>query len=45
VQCLDRHVNNATRNKAAIIWEADGGEYRTFTYQQLYMEVNKFATC
>ncbi len=43
VQCLDRHVNNATRNKAALIWEADGGEYRTFTYQQLYMEVNKFA--
>ena len=43
VQCLDRHVNNATRNKAALIWEADGGEYKTFTYQQLYMEVNKFA--
>ncbi|HEX8949812.1 MAG TPA: acetate--CoA ligase, partial [Dissulfurispiraceae bacterium] len=41
--CLDRHVNSPTRNKAAIIWEADGGEYRTFTYQQLYMEVNRFA--
>src|SRR5512139_120699 len=43
VQCLDRFVNTPTRNKAALIWEADGGEYRTFTYQQLYMEVNKFA--
>ncbi len=43
VQCLDRHLNSATRNKAAIIWESDTGEYRTFTYQQLAMEVNRFA--
>src|SRR5512136_1279884 len=43
VQCLDRFVNTPVRNKAALIWEADGGEYKTFTYQQLYMEVNKFA--
>ncbi len=43
VNCLDRFINTATRNKAAIIWEADGGEYKTFTYQQLYMEVNRFA--
>ncbi|HMK44620.1 MAG TPA: acetate--CoA ligase [Dissulfurispiraceae bacterium] len=41
--CLDRHVTNATRNKAAIIWESDGGEYRTYTYQQLYREVNRFS--
>ena len=41
--CLDRHLNSATRNKAAIIWEADDGSYRTFTYQQLYYEVNRFA--
>src|SRR5574337_353431 len=43
VNCLDRFINTPTRNKAAIIWEADGGEYKTFTYQQLYMEVNRFA--
>ena len=43
VNCLDRFVNTPTRNKAAIIWEADGGEYKTYTYQQLYMEVNRFA--
>jgi acetyl-CoA synthetase len=43
VNCLDRFINTPTRNKAAIIWEADGGNYRTFTYQQLYYEVNKFA--
>jgi acetyl-CoA synthetase len=41
--CLDRHINTPTRNKAAIIWEADDGNYRTFTYQQLYLEVNRFA--
>ncbi|MBI5741306.1 MAG: acetate--CoA ligase [Nitrospirae bacterium] len=41
--CLDRHIATATRNKAAIIWEADDGSYRTFTYQQLYYEVNRFA--
>ena len=43
VNCLDRFINTPTRNKAAIIWEADGGTYRTFTYQQLYYEVNRFA--
>jgi acetyl-CoA synthetase len=41
--CLDRHITNATRNKAAIIWEADDGSYKTYTYQQMYYEVNKFA--
>ena len=43
VNCLDRHITTATRNKAALIWEADGGDYRTYTYQQMYYEVNKFA--
>jgi acetyl-CoA synthetase len=41
--CLDRYITTATRNKAAIIWEADDGSYRTYTYQQLYYEVNRFA--
>ncbi|HWR97631.1 MAG TPA: acetate--CoA ligase [Candidatus Methanoperedens sp.] len=41
--CLDRHLNGATRNKAAIIWESNDGSYKTFTYQQLSMEVNRFA--
>ncbi len=41
--CLDRHLTSATRNKAAIIWEADSGIYRTYTYQQLHYEVNRFA--
>ncbi len=42
--CLDRHLNSITRNKAAIIWEGDNpDESRTLTYQQLYYEVCKFA--
>lgn len=41
--CLDRFINTHTRNKAAIIWEADDGSYKTYTYQQLYYEVNRFA--
>jgi acetyl-CoA synthetase len=41
--CLDRFINTPVRNKAAIIWEADSGTYRTFTYQQMYYEVNRFA--
>jgi acetyl-CoA synthetase len=41
--CLDRHVATATRNKAAIIWEADDGSYKTYTYQQMHHEVNRFA--
>ena len=42
--CLDRFVASKTyRNKAALIWEADDGSYKTFTYQQLFREVNRFA--
>ncbi len=43
VNCIDRHLSTPRRNKAAIIWEADDGSYKTFTYQQLYYEVNRFA--
>ncbi|HLG14008.1 MAG TPA: acetate--CoA ligase [Blastocatellia bacterium] len=41
--CLDRHVATWRRNKAALIWEGEPGEIRTFTYQQLLTEVSKFA--
>ena len=43
VNCLDRYIATPTRNKAALIWEADSGMYKTYTYQQLYYEVNRFA--
>jgi acetyl-CoA synthetase len=47
--CLDRHLDTPTANKAAIIWEGepaeDGkpGEERVLTYRQLHREVCRFA--
>ncbi len=40
---LDRHMRTATRNKAALIFEGEPGDSRTYTYQQLQHEVCKFA--
>jgi acetyl-CoA synthetase len=41
--CLDRHLKTWRKNKAALIWEGEPGEVRTYTYQQLHSEVQKFA--
>jgi acetyl-CoA synthetase len=42
--CLDRHLRRARKAKAAIVWEGEPeGETRTYTYQQLYEEVCRFA--
>jgi acetyl-CoA synthetase len=43
VNCVDRHVRTARRNKAAIIWEGEPGERRTLTYWDLYRQVGAFA--
>jgi acetyl-CoA synthetase len=43
VNCLDRHVRTARRNKAAIIWEGEPGDRRTLTYFDLHREVCQFA--
>jgi acetyl-CoA synthetase len=43
VNCVDRHITSARRNKAALIWEGEPGDRRTLTYWELYREVNKFA--
>jgi acetyl-CoA synthetase len=40
---LDRHIKTAKKNKLAYIWEGEMGETRTFSYYQLYREVNKLA--
>ena len=42
--CIDRHLDGANRNKAAIIWEGEPGEQRVLTYFDLYRDVCKFAT-
>jgi acetyl-CoA synthetase len=41
--CLDRHVAGWRRNKAALIWEGEPGDTRTYTYWDLQREVGKFA--
>jgi acetyl-CoA synthetase len=41
--CLDRHAATWRRNKAAIIWEGEPGDVRTYTYQQLLTEVSQLA--
>jgi acetyl-CoA synthetase len=43
VNCVDRHIHTARRNKAALIWEGEPGDRRTLTYWDLYVEVQKFA--
>src|SRR3989442_1454633 len=43
VNCVDRHVRDGRRNKAAIIWEGEPGDRRTLTYFDLQREVSKFA--
>ncbi len=40
---LDRHVHSPKKNKLAYIWEGEMGEVKTYTYFQLYREVNKLA--
>jgi acetyl-CoA synthetase len=41
--CLDRYIDTSRRTKAALIWEGEPGDSRTYTYWDLYREVNRFA--
>ncbi|GER83188.1 acetyl-coenzyme A synthetase [Thermogemmatispora aurantia] len=41
--CLDRHMQTATRQKVAYYWEADDGSSRTLTYEDLYVLTNRLA--
>ncbi|MFU8819431.1 MAG: acetate--CoA ligase [Desulfurivibrio sp.] len=44
VNCLDRHLQNGRRNKAAIIWQGEPEEdVRVYTYQMLHSEVCRMA--
>ena len=40
---LDRHLKTPRKNALAYIWEGEGGEVRTYSFYQLYREVNKLA--
>ncbi len=41
--CLDRHLTDKRRNKAAIIFEGEPGDTRVLTYWDLHREVCKLA--
>jgi acetyl-CoA synthetase len=41
--CVDRHLTNGRKNKAAIVWEGEPGDTRVLRYQDLHREVCKFA--
>ena len=43
VNCLDRHVLTARRNKVALLWEGEPGDRRAITYWELFREVSRFA--
>ena len=43
VNCLDRHVRTATRNKVALLWEGEPGDRRAISYWELYRDVNRCA--
>jgi acetyl-CoA synthetase len=41
--CVDRHTLTARRNKLALMWEGEKGEFRSFSYFALRRETCKFA--
>ena len=41
--CLDRHLTNGNKNKAAFIWLGEDGSERVFTYGRLSQLVNRMA--
>ncbi|MBD3257305.1 AMP-binding protein, partial [candidate division GN15 bacterium] len=41
--CLDQHLANGRRNKAALIWEGEPGDRKVLTYFELHRQVCKFA--
>jgi len=44
VNCLDRHLQTATRRKTAIIWQGEGeAEVQRLSYEELHRETCKFA--
>jgi acetyl-CoA synthetase len=41
--CLDRHLGTPTAKKRALVWEGEDGSTRTYTYEELHAEVERFA--
>ncbi len=41
--CLDRHLNSSRSDQAALIWEGEPGDTKTYTYAQLHDAVCRFS--
>lgn len=41
--CLDRHLNSSRSDQAALIWEGEPGDRKTYTYAQLHDAVCRFS--
>ena len=41
--CLDRNLAAGRRNKAALVWEGEPGDWKVYTYGDLHREVCQFA--
>jgi acetyl-CoA synthetase len=41
--CLDVHIKTARRNKLALIWEGESGDFRAYSYFALHRDTCKFA--
>ncbi|MBU1098194.1 MAG: acetate--CoA ligase [Bacteroidetes bacterium] len=41
--CLDTHIQTARRNKLALIWEGENGDFEAMSYYRLHKETCKFA--
>ncbi len=42
--CIDTHLRTWRKNKVALYWEDENGNTKSFSYAQLYSEVNRFAS-
>ncbi|MEW6001998.1 MAG: acetate--CoA ligase [Nitrospirota bacterium] len=42
--CVDVHLHSWRKNKVALYWEDEEGNTRSYSYAQLYREVNRFAS-
>jgi len=41
--CLDVHLKTYRKNKVALIWEGEKGDYKVYSYYALHREVSRFA--
>jgi acetyl-CoA synthetase len=41
--CVDKHAKGLSASQPAVIWEGEDGEVRSYSYKELYEEMNRLA--